>query len=59
VFRGLSVFAGGFTLAAAAAVCCGGDEAAALDMVHQLVSKSLVVAEPAGDSIRYRLLEPR
>jgi predicted ATPase len=27
-FRGLSVFAGGFSLAAVAAVCCGGDEAA-------------------------------
>jgi predicted ATPase/DNA-binding SARP family transcriptional activator len=57
VFAELSVFAGGFTLAAAAAVCCGGDEAAALDMVDQLVSKSLVVAEPAGGGTRYRLLE--
>jgi predicted ATPase/DNA-binding SARP family transcriptional activator len=57
VFRELSVFADGFTLAAAAAVCCGGDEAAALDMVDQLVSKSLVVAVPARDGTRYRLLE--
>jgi predicted ATPase/DNA-binding SARP family transcriptional activator len=57
VFGGLSVFAGGFTLAAAAVVCCGGDEAAALDLVDQLVGKSLVVTEPAGAGTRYRLLE--
>ena len=57
VFRGLSVFAGGFTLAAAAAVCCGGDQAAALDLVDQLVGKSLVVTEPAQGGTRYRLLE--
>jgi predicted ATPase/DNA-binding SARP family transcriptional activator len=53
----LSVFAGGFGLAAMAAVCCGGDEAAALDLVDQLVSKSLAVAEPAASGTRYRLLE--
>ena len=57
VFAGLSVFAGGFTLAAAAAVCCGGDQAAALDLVDQLVGKSLVVTEPAQGGTRYRLLE--
>jgi predicted ATPase/DNA-binding SARP family transcriptional activator len=57
VFAGLSVFAGGFTLAAAAAVCCGGDQVAALDLVDQLVGKSLVVTEPAGHGTRYRLLE--
>jgi predicted ATPase/DNA-binding SARP family transcriptional activator len=57
VFLKLSVFAGGFTLAAAAAVCCGGDEAVALDMVDQLVSKSLLAAEPTGGGTRYRLLE--
>jgi tetratricopeptide (TPR) repeat protein len=57
VFAGLSVFAGGFTLAAAAAVCCGGDQAAALDLVDQFVAKSLVVTEPAQGGTRYRLLE--
>jgi tetratricopeptide (TPR) repeat protein len=57
VLRGLSVFAGGFGLAAVAAVCCGGDEAAALDLVDQLAGKSLVVAEPAAGGTRYRLLE--
>jgi predicted ATPase/DNA-binding SARP family transcriptional activator len=57
VFGELSVFAGGFTLAAAAAVCCGGDQAAALDLADQLAAKSLLVAEPAAGGTRYRLLE--
>jgi predicted ATPase len=57
VFRELSVFAGGFSLAAVAAVCCGGDEAATLDLVDQLASKSLVVAAPGAGGTRYRLLE--
>jgi predicted ATPase/DNA-binding SARP family transcriptional activator len=56
-FAELSVFAGGFTLAAVAAVCCGGDQASALDLVHQLAAKSLLVAEPAAAGTRYRLLE--
>jgi len=38
-------------------VCCGGDQAAALDLVDQLASKSLVVAEPVAGGTRYRLLE--
>jgi predicted ATPase/DNA-binding SARP family transcriptional activator len=57
VFGGLSVFAGGFTLAAVAAVCCGGDQASALDLVDQLAAKSLLVAEPTAAGTRYRLLE--
>ena len=57
VFGELSVFAGGFTLAAVAAVCCGGNQAKALDLVDQLAAKSLVVAEPTGNGTRYRLLE--
>jgi predicted ATPase len=56
-FRALSVFAGGFDLAAVAAVCCGGDEAAALDLADVLAGKSLVVAEPAAGGTRYRMLE--
>ena len=56
-FRALSVFAGGFGLAEVAAVCCGGDQAAALDLVDVLAGKSLVVAEPAADGTRYRMLE--
>jgi predicted ATPase/DNA-binding SARP family transcriptional activator len=56
-FRSLSVFAGGFSLTAMAVVCCGGDQAAALDLLDQLVSKSLVVAEPTAGGTRYRMLE--
>ncbi|HYB14295.1 MAG TPA: adenylate/guanylate cyclase domain-containing protein [Streptosporangiaceae bacterium] len=55
----LSVFAGGFGLDAAEAVCGSGDldvlEVAGL--LGSLVDKSLVVAEPAGTGLRYRLLE--
>ncbi len=59
LFRGLSVFAGGFTLEAAEAVCAGEglpqDEV--LDLLTSLVDKSLVfVTEQEGDA-RYRLLE--
>ena len=57
VFGELSVFAGGFTLAAVAAVCCGGDQAAGLEIIDLLVSKSLVVADAVGGGTRYRLLE--
>ena len=53
----LSVFAGSFGLAQAAEVCCGGDQAAALEVIDRLAGKSLVVAEPAEDGTRYRLLE--
>ena len=56
-FRVLSVFAGGFRLSQAAVVCGTGDEAAAVDLVDALVSKSLVVAEASAAGTRYRLLE--
>jgi hypothetical protein len=55
----LSVFAGGFGLDAAEAVCGSGD----LDVLDvagllgSLVDKSLVVAEQAGGTLRYRLQE--
>jgi predicted ATPase len=51
----LAVFVGGWTLAAAEAVCAGGEltEVDVLDLLGQLVDRSLVVAE-AG---RYHLLE--
>ena len=55
----LSVFAGSFGLDAAEAVCGSGDldvlEVAGL--LGSLVDKSLVVAEPAAGTLRYRLLE--
>jgi predicted ATPase/class 3 adenylate cyclase len=55
----LSVFAEGFGLDAAEAVCGSGDIDAAevAGLLGSLVDKSLVVAEPAGASLRYRLLE--
>ena len=55
----LSVFAGGWTLAAAEAVCTGGavEEWEALDFLTSLCDKSLVVAEPSGTTTRYRMLE--
>jgi len=55
----LSVFAGGFGLAAAEAVCGSGglDVLEVAGLLGSLVDKSLVVAEPAGETLRYRLLE--
>jgi predicted ATPase/Flp pilus assembly protein TadD len=59
LFRRLSIFAGGWTLAAAAEVC--GDEGvtdewAVLDTISALVDKSLVVAEALSNDRRYRML---
>jgi predicted ATPase/class 3 adenylate cyclase len=56
VFSDLSVFAGTFGLAQAAAVC-GTDEVEVLEVIDQLAAKSLLVAEPAEDGTRYRLLD--
>ncbi|MBI3997773.1 MAG: tetratricopeptide repeat protein, partial [Armatimonadetes bacterium] len=55
----LSVFVGGFTLEAAEAVSAGeqADEFAVLDLLTQLVDKSLVIAEDDDGEVRYRLLE--
>ncbi len=55
----LSVFVSGFDLAAAEAVC-GHEPVSVVDvagLVGSLVDKSLVVAETAGTTLRYRLLE--
>jgi predicted ATPase/class 3 adenylate cyclase len=59
LLRRLSVFAGGWTLDAAEAVCAGGGIEASdiLDLLTQLVDKSLVVAETQRGEARYRLLE--
>ncbi len=55
LFRRLSVFAGGFDLAAAEAIWPDSDP---LDHLEQLVDKSLVTVEQLSDeSVRYRLLE--
>jgi predicted ATPase/class 3 adenylate cyclase/DNA-binding CsgD family transcriptional regulator len=55
----LSVFAGGWTLAAAEAVSSAGDsrEWLVLDLLAALVDKSLVQAVEVDGSTRYRLLE--
>jgi len=60
LFRRLSLFAGGFELEAAEAVGALGDSEpeAILDLLSELVDKSLVVAEDDGDVLRYRMLEP-
>jgi predicted ATPase/class 3 adenylate cyclase len=55
----LSVFAEGFGLDAAVAVCgfAGIEPIDVAGLLGSLVDKSLVVAEPAGETLRYRLLE--
>jgi predicted ATPase/class 3 adenylate cyclase len=59
LLRRLSVFPETFDLAAAEAVCGFGDIEAieVADLLGSLADKSLVVAEPAGADVRYRLLE--
>ncbi|MAF09175.1 hypothetical protein CMK11_01890, partial [Candidatus Poribacteria bacterium] len=55
----LSVFAGGFTLEAAEAACAKQDMEAweVLDLLMQLVSKSLIAPDDETDHPRYHLLE--
>jgi predicted ATPase/class 3 adenylate cyclase len=59
LFRRIGIFVNGFTLEAAVAV--GGrdglDEFEVMDVLASLVDKSLVLAEPSGDALRYRLIE--
>ncbi len=59
LLRRLSVFPETFDLDAAEGVCGFGDMSAfeVIDLLGSLVDKSLVVAEPAGGALRYRLLE--
>ncbi len=59
LFRRLAVFVGGWTLEAAEAVCGGEgiESEQILDMLSQLVNKSLVTVENVGDESRYHRLE--
>ena len=60
LFRRLSAFANGWTLAAAEAVAAGGSiqSQQVLDLLAQVVDKSLVLAEEHDGRARFRLLEP-
>jgi predicted ATPase/DNA-binding CsgD family transcriptional regulator/Tfp pilus assembly protein PilF len=67
LLRSLSVFVGNFSLQAVEAICMGGppgsagatdyDEYDALDLLSELVDKSLLIAEPWKGETRYRLLD--
>lgn len=59
VLRRLSIFPGSFTAEAASASTVDEriDEYAVIDLLSQLVSRSLVVADTATSGTRYRLLE--
>lgn len=59
-YRWLSVFGGSFDLASAEFVldaAAGPDPPTAVDIIDELVSQSLLVPEPGGDTSRYRMLE--
>ena len=59
LLRRLSVFSGGFTLDAAEVVCAGEEieQFGVLDLLMQLVDKSLVQMDEVAGAARYRLLE--
>ena len=59
VFRRTTVFVDGFELEAAERVCAfeNIDEGDVANLLSALVDQSMVVAEPHGDTLRYRLLE--
>ncbi len=59
VVQRLSVFVGGWTLEAAEAVCAGSgiEPLAVLDLLTQLVFKSLVLMDEQAGEVRYRFLE--
>jgi predicted ATPase len=60
LFQRLSVFTGGFDLEAAENVCVGEgmEHGQLLDLLTQLVEKSLVLIREKRGTMRYRMLEP-
>jgi predicted ATPase len=58
-FRGLGIFAGGFSVEAVTAVAtdAASTRIDAIDRLADLVAKSLVVADVGGAETRFRLLE--
>jgi predicted ATPase/DNA-binding SARP family transcriptional activator len=59
LLRRLAVFVGGFTIEAVESVSVPRNTPAdrVLDLLFQLIDKSLIVAEERGSDVRYRLLE--
>ncbi len=58
LFRSLAVFAGGFTRQAVETVCAGEiDEYEIIELLSQLVDKSLVIMHEVKGKSRYRMLE--
>ncbi|MGD8402317.1 MAG: adenylate/guanylate cyclase domain-containing protein [Anaerolineales bacterium] len=59
LFRRLAVFVGGWTLEAAEAVCAGDEFESyeVLDLLTEIVDKSLVQVDESGETIRYKRLE--
>ncbi len=59
LFRRLAVFVGGWTLEAAEAVCAGDEFESyeVLDLLTDIVDKSLVQVNESGEAIRYQRLE--
>ncbi len=58
MFCQLSVFRGGFDLAAATAVSGADDDFEVLELLGQLADKSMVQVAPGLDDTRYRMLAP-